>query len=107
MAYIIPIRAKSGSGRGPTILVVILDRDNLDRMREGDPFDLRTIAYGDHLPLDRPIRDLDIVIAYEEDVEPLLKFKETGDLAGLWRHLERGRRHRTGDVQPPTPLRRS
>lgn len=54
---------------------------------------------------DRPVRQLDLVIAYEEDVETIADFQARQDIAGLMKWLERGRKHKAGDCQPPTPLR--
>ncbi len=102
----IPFELRGQPGRGPVVLVLILEKENMDRMREADPFDLqlRTVP---GLSINRPIRDLDFVIAYEEDVDTIMGFKEKGDLAGLMQWIERGRKHQVGDALPPTPLRRN
>jgi hypothetical protein len=64
------------SSRGVSIILV-LEKENLDRMRQADPFDLQLKDYP--LPRDISARDLDIVIAYEEDASPLLALHRGGD----------------------------
>lgn len=86
---------------------MILERENLDRMRQGDPLDFLPRTLRQQIRTDRPIRDLDLVIAYEEDVGTIIAFREQDDIAGLMKWLERGRVHRPGDAQPPLPLRRT
>ncbi len=88
------------------MLVLILERENLERMRQGDPYDLKlnTVPI---LRIDRRIGQLDLVIAYEEDVGTLMAFKEQNNLAGLMQWLERGRKHQIGDLLPPVPLRKT
>ena len=102
---VIPIRG-TGPGRGPLVLVLIIEKENLDRMREGDPFDFQPRALGAMCPEGR-VSDLDIVVAYEEDLNPIMEFQKANDIDGLIRHLERGRRHKPGDFGPPAPLRRT
>jgi hypothetical protein len=92
--------------RGPLVVVMVATKENLDRMKVGDPFDikLRTILSG--VQLNQPARDIDFVLAYEEDEATVTKFAEEQDLPGLMRWLERGRKIIPGDVQPVTKLRR-
>jgi len=104
---IIPFVLPNDARRGPVVLVLILEKENLDRMQAADPFDLHLSAYKGHLPTDRPIRQLDLVIAYEEDLTALLNFQRKNDLAALMEWLERGRKIEPGDLHPPFPLRRS
>src|SRR5512146_3050721 len=105
MALTIPFTLPPGSNRGPVVFVVILERENLERMREGDPFDVQLRAYAPFMSVGRPLRDLDIVIAYEEDREALIGFKKRDDIAGLLQWLERGRKRKPGDAGPPVPVR--
>jgi len=102
MAYVIPLRVKKtdGTDRGPVALIVILTRDNLARMKEGDPFDLQTINY-------LPGRDqLDLVIAYEEDESKIHELGKKDDPSELLSWIERGRKHRPGDLAPPRSIRK-
>jgi hypothetical protein len=103
MAYVIPVRTKPG--RGPQVLIIVLTKENLERMREGDPFDLQTRAYADQLDLDQRVGALDIIVAYEEDPALLDGLARAGDLNGIIQHLERGRKHRPGDATPPVPIK--
>lgn len=91
-------------GRGPVVVVCVLEKGNLDRMRKADPFDMQFSAFQGSIPLDRPIRQLDLVIAYEEDVDALMQFKERNDIVGLLKWLERGRKIQPGDTLPPVSL---
>jgi hypothetical protein len=87
------------------VVVLILEKENLDRMREADPFDLQLRVYASGINVNRPIRELDFVIAYEEDTDLIAGFKMRNDIAGLVKWIERGRKHRIGDAVPPAPFR--
>jgi hypothetical protein len=104
---LIPIQLTSGSKRGPLVLILILEKENLDRMKEGDPLDFQPKVLDKRFNTNRPIRDLDIVIAYEEDLKPIMEFQGKDDIDGLLKYLERGRVHKPGDALPPTPLRKT
>lgn len=90
--------------RGGLVVVLILQRENLERMKGGDPFDLQFSAYRNHWPIDRPARDIDLVIAYEEDQAAVEAFHRRLDMGGLMKYLERGRVYREGDAVPPRKL---
>src|SRR5215831_3656911 len=102
----IPIQLARGGERGPMTLVMIVEKENLDRMKEGDPLDFqpRSLPPG-QFNWQRAIQELDIIIAYEEDRDAIEGYIRVNDLAGLIAHLERGRRHRPGDARPPYPWR--
>ncbi len=94
-----------GGPRGPLVLVIILEIDNLARMQQADPADVKTKQMP--LPpaiLARRFVDLDIVIAYEDDTERLADFQARHDLPGLISWLERGRRIRPGDLAAHSKL---
>jgi hypothetical protein len=96
----------SRGDRGPHVMVLILEKENLDRMRQGDPLDIQFAKYAGGLPpINAQLKQVDLVVAYEEDLKIIMDFQRRQDLAGLMRHLERGRRIVPGDVQPPVPLR--
>jgi hypothetical protein len=103
----VPFEVPPGGPRGPIIVVMILEKENLDRMREADPFDVQFRAYLNFVNAHRPIHELDLVIAYEEDINRIMEFKKRQDVAGLITWLERGRVHRPGDALPPVPLRKT
>lgn len=105
MAFVIPVSIKDHPERGPQMLLIILSKDNLERMQEGDPFDIQTRAYAHQMNLDARIGDLDIVVAYEEDEEAILALAKNSDLAGIIARVERGRVHRPGDAAPPVSVR--
>lgn len=90
--------------RGPIIVIIILEDVNLERMKQADPADLKLAAYAKYIPLRASIRDLDFVIAYEQDTERILAFKEASDIPGLIKWIERGRIHMPGDAEPPVPV---
>jgi hypothetical protein len=85
---------------------MILEAENLERMKEGDPLDFQPRTLGAAFAADR-CADLDIIIAYEEDLNTIMKYQRANDLAGLMRYLERGRRHRPGDAIALVPLRKT
>lgn len=96
------------SKRGPVVLVIVLEKENFDRMRTADSADISLSQYPGIERLDhRKPRDMDIVVAYEEDLRPLMEFQRTNNLVGFIRWLERGRAMKVGDCLPFTPLRRT
>jgi hypothetical protein len=92
-------------GRGPLLIVVILERDNLDRMREGDPADIQFGSFEHPLLRGKAVNDLDLVVAYEEDSQPIKDLISRGDIGAVLKYIERGRVHRDGDALPPIYLR--
>jgi hypothetical protein len=104
MAMVIPFHS-SKPGRGSSVLIVVLTPENLSRMRTGDPFDTQASLYASALDLDRPLRELDLIVAYEEDEQALQRIAKEGGLPAILAHLERGRQHRTGDAEPPVSIK--
>ena len=99
------VRDHRAKPRGPVVLILVIEKENLDRMKEGDPFDIQL----SQVPmLDDLVRigDVDLVVAYEEDQEKIVGFRDKGDLAGLIAWLERGRKIKPGDLVPPVRLGR-
>lgn len=103
---VVPIQTTVG-GRGPIVLVLVLEKENLDRMRVGDPLDFQPRVLGAKLNATISVGDLDIIIAYEEDLGPLMEFQRNNDPLGLIAYIERGRKHQPGDATPPVPLRKT
>jgi len=96
-----------GATRGPVVVVLILEVENLLRMKCNDPFDLLVKQFAAAgIPLDRRLRDVDLVIAYEEDTAEIIGFRDRQDIAGLMRWLERGRKIRPGDLAKPERLKK-
>lgn len=76
-----------------TVLVMIIEKDNLDRMRVADPITLESRAMGGHvMPKIRHPENLSLLVAYEEDDVELYKLARAGDMIELLRYLERGRK---------------
>lgn len=103
----IPFELSGRGPRGPVVVVLVLEKENLDRMREADPLDLQLRSYAGHMRLDRPIRDLDFIIAYEEDLNTLMDISKRQDLPALLKWIERGRKNQPGDGEPPHLLRKT
>lgn len=75
-----------------TILVIVIEKDNLDRMKVADPITLESRSMGGHvMPKIRHPENLSLLVAYEEDEVELYKLARAGDLLGLLRYVERGR----------------
>ncbi len=91
-----------GNPRGPLVVVLILEVENVARMSQNDPLDIQFKRYEGNMRTDRRLKDVDLVIAYEEDVAKIVDFNDRGDIGGLMAWLERGRRIRPGDLAPPT-----
>lgn len=79
-----------------TILVVILERENLERMKIGDPVTLESGPRGGLLPNLPYPGNTSLLIAYEEDLGVIYEMAARQDLAGIVRHLERGRQWKPG-----------
>lgn len=75
-----------------TILVMVIEKENLDRMRKGDPITLESAAMGGHvMPRIRHPENLSLLIAYEEDDVELYRMARSQDTVALLRYLERAR----------------
>jgi len=60
--------------------------------------------YAASINIDQPLRNLDLVIAFEEDTEELERIAKGGNIGGLLSFIERGRRNQPGDAEPPVSL---
>lgn len=73
-----------------SVLVVVIEPENLERMKTGDPATLESVSQGGILmPPKFPLR-LSTLIAYESDTAELY-IKAQGDPLEFLRWLERGR----------------
>jgi hypothetical protein len=104
---VVPFELKTGAPRGPLVIVLVLEKENLDRMRQGDPFDMKTCDYLRPVMGHYSAREIDFVIAYEEDTSKILDFAQRKDIAGLMSYLERGRTIIPGDLHRPVPYRKT
>ena len=75
-----------------SVIVVVIEADNLQRMKKGDPATLETHSLGGVLPDILYPTNYGVLVAYEEDEVELYKMARTGDGADLLRYLERGRK---------------
>lgn len=98
---VIPLKSKSDNRRGPLVFVLILEKENLERMKLGDPLDFKMDVFKNYISPGDKIENLDFVIAYEEDKEKLLEFRNKNDFIGLIEYLERGRVIKEGDLDKP------
>jgi hypothetical protein len=73
-----------------SVLVLIIEKANLDRMRLGDPITLESRRMGGKvLPTIRFPNNLSLLIAYEEDEIELYRLATKGDARLLMKYLER------------------
>lgn len=94
--------------RGPAVLVLVLERENMARMTTGDPLDLRLAAMANTSPQAAEVlacraADLDIVIAYEDaaGIGTIKDLAAKDDMAALIRYIERGRTVYDGEPANP------
>jgi hypothetical protein len=74
-----------------SILVVVLQPENLIRMQHADQATLESINRGGILPPPLYPKNLSMLVAYEENAEELQKRLEAGNVIRLVQWLERGR----------------
>jgi len=77
-------------------LVIVLEKDNLERMRHADPMTLETRARGGRLPVAKYPEALRILVGYEEDEETLWKMGQRGNFGEMIEYLTRGWEFRQG-----------
>lgn len=100
----VPPKYAERTGRGPVVFIVILEKGNFERMKAADPADLKLFEYLRGPVLNAPLKELDLVIAYEEDVSEIMRMKMERDTVGIAQWLERGRKIKEGDCAPPIKL---
>jgi hypothetical protein len=74
-----------------SILVVVIEQENLERMKLADPITLESHLAGGMLPPPGYPLNFSVLIAHEEDSEELYKQAKIGGV-GFMRWLERGRK---------------
>jgi hypothetical protein len=74
-----------------TVLVLVIEKDNLDRMRKADPITLESRERGGMMPKIRYPENMSMLIAYEEDDAELYKVAKTGNPIEILKFLERNR----------------
>lgn len=100
----VPPKYVEKTGRGPVIFIVVLESENLERMKSGDPADLQLLEHLKGPMLNAPLKQLDLVIAYESDLGELIRLRNERDFWGIVRWLERGRKVKPGDCAPPLKI---
>lgn len=74
-----------------SILVTVIEQDNLERMKTADPITMESERAGGYLPAPDYPQNFSLLIAYEEDQDELYRMAKTGGVEFLsW--LERGRK---------------
>ncbi|HEY2352010.1 MAG TPA: hypothetical protein VGH83_05835 [Candidatus Acidoferrum sp.] len=77
--------------RKESFLIIIIQPDNLERMRKADPITLETKEIkGGLLPTPKYPARLTVVIAYEEDDFEINKLALTGEFSEVLRYIMRG-----------------
>jgi len=100
------------SGRGPVVVVFVIEKENMVRMTHADPFDLKLKQMGVNSPqaartlAGRKATDVDIVIAYEdpEGIKAIGDLFARKDMPGIMTFLERGRTLYEGEPRDPERL---
>lgn len=84
-----------------TIIIIILERENLARMKAADPVTLEPVQYGGVLQKIGHPHSVRIVIAYEDPADSVYEIARTGDGQRLFEYVMRGYKYVTdlGDGQ--------
>ena len=73
-----------------SLLVIVIEGDNLKRMEKADPITLRSVCVGGALASIAHPDNLQVLLAFERDSGPVYEFLRRQDKAGLLRYLTRG-----------------
>lgn len=79
--------------RKESYLVIVLQADNLKRMRRADPVTIESVACGGVLPTAKYPDKLMMLVAYEEEEVELYRVAKEGSLGDLLTFLRRGYRY--------------
>lgn len=74
-----------------TVFAVVIEKLNLERMKEGDPVTLESKAFGGVLPVPKFPANLSLLIAYLEDAKEFYEIAEKHDPRAMLEYLERHR----------------
>ena len=74
-----------------SILVIVIERDNLERMEKADPITLESVQRGGVMPVPKYPQAFSLLIGYEKDDAELYRRVRGGSAIDLLRWLERGR----------------
>jgi|SRR5882757_821314 len=67
------------------ILILVMERENLMRLQQADPIDLKT---DDYFVPQQNAAGIELLIAYEHDHDKIMELNESGGLAAVVKHLE-------------------
>ena len=73
-----------------SLIIIVIQPDNLERMHQHDPITLETRKAGGVLPVVKYPENLNLLIAYEEQDQELLKIVDGGSIGDLIEFLRRG-----------------
>jgi hypothetical protein len=85
---------------GESLLVVVIERDNLERMEHADPITLRSARFGGVLGTIEYPDNLRVIVAFESDSGHLYEFLQRQDKNGLLQYLMRGYELQSKDRVP-------
>lgn len=73
-----------------SVLFIILERDNLDRMKKADPITLSTEGLKGILPSPKYPDRMGVMVAYEEDEVAVYQLAQSGDTHAMFQYVMRG-----------------
>jgi len=88
------------------VLILVLDDENVGRMKDADPVDLDVLKYFVAARAKFPVSKFELLICYEKDIAPLVEMQRRNDLKGIFDWLQRGRKLTVDDCHEPTSLSR-
>lgn len=88
-----------------SFLVVVIEKDNLSRMEQGDPITLNPKHKGGCIDFIQNPSNLRVLIAYEADSGKAYEFLQRNDRQGLINYLMRGYKFTDVDGKVGSPLR--
>jgi hypothetical protein len=74
-----------------SILFIVIEKDNLDRMKKADPITIESVKSGGILGQPKYPKDFSLLVAYEDDSPELYKLMQKGNPYDILQYLERGR----------------
>jgi hypothetical protein len=73
-----------------TVLAVVIETDNLERMKAADPITIESDSRGGLMPHLPYPDNTSLLIAFESDTAPILELARKQNVIGLFQYLERG-----------------
>ncbi len=71
-------------------MVVVLEPEQLGRMKQGDPVTIQPMSEGGRMPVIKYPAKFGLLVAYEEQAGECYRLIQSKDYAGLLRHIWRG-----------------